>query len=312
MIDPKKKCFVTGHRGLVGSAIHRLLGRRTYNEWSHNLVTASRYEVDLSDPVACRWFFSVHRPAYVFHCAAWVGGIMAHTNHSTQAIIQNTAIQNNVISCAAEYECEKLLFLGSACAYPRRAAVPIAVSELLTGPLEESNKGYALCKILGHELCKSYRREKGCNFISCIPTNLYGLNDNYNPENSHVIPGMIHKFHWAKLKGEDVTLWGSGIPVREFLWSDDLATACVLLMNTYDGEEPVNLGSGEYCNLRVLASKIAWATDFRGSIRWDVAKPSGTPVRYLDNTEIRKMGWTPRVMLDEGLPLAYKDFLSRQ
>jgi len=309
MIDSRKKIFITGHRGLVGSALYRLLARECHHQ---DIVVAPHSEIDLTDETQARWFFSVHRPAYVFHCAAWVGGIMAHTNYSTDAILQNSAIQNNVISLAAEYGVEKLLFLGSACAYPKRAAVPISESELLTGPLEESNKGYALCKILGHELCKAFRREKGCNFISCIPTNLYGLNDNYDPNKSHVIPGMIHKFHWAKLKGEDVTLWGTGKPVREFLWADDLASACLWLMNAYDGEEPVNIGSGEYCELTKLACLIAWATDFRGSIRWDDRKPDGTPVRFLDNRKIRDMGWTPKTFLETGLPAAYRDFLSRQ
>lgn len=308
MINSRKKIFITGHRGLVGSAINRLL-----KQYGHeNIVVAPHSEIDLANETQARWFFSVHRPAYVFHCAAWVGGIMAHTHYSTDAILQNSAIQNNVISLSAEYGVEKLLFLGSACAYPRRAAVPISESEMLTGPLEESNKGYALCKILGHELCKAFRREQGCNFISCIPTNLYGLNDNYDPFKSHVIPGMIHKFHWAKLKQEDVTLWGSGKPVREFLWADDLASACLWLMNGYDGEEPVNLGSGEYCDLRNLALLIAQVTDFRGSIRWDESKPDGTPIRFLDNSKIRRMGWAPKVLLAEGLPMAYRDFLSRQ
>jgi GDP-L-fucose synthase len=308
MIDPRKTVFITGHRGLVGSAVHRIIRRAGYE----NVVFAPHSEVDLSKEAQARQFFYVHRPAYVFHCAAWVGGIMAHTSYSTEAILQNIAIQNNVISLAAEYGVEKLLFLGSACAYPKLASVPITESELLTGPFEESNKGYALCKILGHELCKAFRREKGCNFISCIPTNLYGLNDNYDPYKSHVIPGMIHKFHWAKLKQEDVTLWGSGKPVREFLWSDDLASACLWLMNNYDGEVPVNIGSGEHCSLLKLAHMIAYATNFHGSIRWDESKPDGTPVRFLDNSKIRKMGWAPNTFLNEGLPLAYRDFLSRQ
>jgi len=308
MIDPRKKVFITGHRGLVGSAIHRLLRSRGHE----NIVVAPHSEIDLADDTHARYFFSVHRPAYVFHCAAWVGGIMAHTHYSTDAILQNSAIQNNVISLSAEYGVEKLLFLGSACAYPKRAAVPIVESELLTGPLEESNKGYALCKILGHELCKAYRREQGCNFISCIPTNLYGLNDNYDPLKSHVIPGMIHKLHWAKLRGEDVTLWGTGNPVREFLWSDDLAAACLWLMNGYNGEEPINLGSGEWCELGILAIKIAAAVGFTGKINWDRTKPDGTPIRFLDNSKIRQMGWAPKTLLADGLPIAYRDFLSRQ
>jgi GDP-L-fucose synthase len=308
MIDPHKKIFVTGHRGLVGSAILRLLQQTGHN----NIVVAPHSEIDLANEAHTRYFFSVHRPAYVFHCAAWVGGIMAHTNFSTDAIIQNSAIQNNVISVAAHYGVEKLLFLGSACAYPKRAAVPIVESELLTGPLEESNKGYALCKILGHELCRAFRREQGCNFISCIPTNLYGLNDNYDPHKSHVIPGMIHKFHWAKLKQEDVVLWGTGNPVREFLWSDDLASACLWLMNGYDGEEPINLGSGEWCELGILALKIAAAVGFTRNIKWDTSKPDGTPVRFLDSSKIRQLGWSPKTLLSEGLPVAYRDFLSRQ
>ena len=303
-----KKVFITGHRGLVGSAIHRMLRWRGHE----NIVFAPHSEVDLANEAQARWFFSVHRPEYVFHCAAWVGGIMAHTNYSTDAILQNCTIQNNVISLAAEYGVEKLLFLGSACAYPKRAAVPIAESELLTGPLEESNKGYALCKILGHELCKAFRRERGCNFISCIPTNLYGLNDNYDPEKSHVIPGMLHKFHWAKLKNEEVKLWGSGKPVREFLWADDLADACHLLMENYDQEGPVNIGSGEHMELRDLAIHIANAVGYSGSIRWDTSKPDGTPARFLNNSIIKSLGWLPDVSLKTGLPMAYRDFLSRQ
>jgi len=305
LIDPKKKIFVTGHGGLVGSALCRLLQGRY-------VVTAPRSEVDLTDPVATRWFFSVHRPAYVFHCAAWVGGIMAHTNASSQAIIKNSAIQNNVIGFAAEYGVEKLLFLGSACAYPVQAAVPISESDLLTGPLEESNKGYALCKILGHELCSAFHREKGCNFISAVPTNLYGLNDNYDPDNSHVIPGMIHRFHTAKtLQRSDVTLWGSGNVIREFLWADDLARACVLLMEQYDDSSIINVGSGEYLGLHQLASLIAEVVDYGGDIYWDKSKPDGTPIRFLDNKKIFGLGWSPEVRLREGLALAYRDYLSR-
>jgi Nucleoside-diphosphate-sugar epimerases len=308
MIDPKKKVFVTGHRGLVGSAIMRQL----LCERFRNIVTAPHSEIDLTDETQARWFFSVHRPAYVFHCAAWVGGIMAHTKHTAQAILNNTAIQNNVLSLSAEYGVEKLLFLGSACAYPRLASCPLREEYLGTGPLEESNKGYALCKILGHELCKAFRREQGCNFISCIPTNLYGLNDNYHPENSHVIPGMIHKFHWAKLKNEEVTLWGSGNPVREFLWAGDLAEACMYLMKWYDGDEPLNVGSGEHSDLMTLALKVADAVGYTGCIRWDASKPDGTPIRFLDNSKINSLGWRPKISLASGLPHAYRDFLSRQ
>jgi len=306
-MNSQKKIFVTGHRGLVGSAILRLLNSR-----GNNVVTAGHSEVDLTDPIAVRWFFSVHRPAYVFHCAAWVGGIMAHKTGSSQAIINNTAIQNNVIGMAAEYGVEKLLFLGSACAYPKLARAPIMENELLTGPLEESNKGYALCKLLGHELCDSFRREKGHNFISAVPTNLYGLNDNYHPEKSHVIPGMIYRLHKAKTENRTATLWGSGKAVREFLWADDLAAACLKLMEVHNAPGVVNVGSGEHFTLRELSYLVAQAVDFHGDIYWDTSKPDGTPIRFLDNEKIFSLGWKPKVNIQNGLDRAYKDFLARQ
>ena len=313
MTDPNGKIFVTGHRGLVGSAVlRRLHSKGIMRDRPYNVVTATHSEVDLTDPIATKLFFIEHRPKYIIHCAAWVGGIMAHTNASSQAIIKNAAIQNNVIGMAAEFGVEKLLFLGSACAYPKLAPVPIVESSLGTGPLEESNKGYALCKMMGHELCNAFRREKGCNFISAVPTNLYGLNDNYHPQHSHVIPGMIHKFHWAKMEKREVTLWGTGKCVREFLWADDMASACLTLMDKYDEAGIVNLGSDEYGTLKDLAVLVAEAVGYEGNINWDTSKPDGTPVRYMDNSKIRSLGWEPHTGLRVGLKLAYKDFLSRQ
>ncbi len=307
-MNPNKKVFITGHKGLVGSAIHRHLEKQGF----FNIVTADRKEVDLRDPVATRWFFSVHRPAYVFHCAAWVGGIMAHTNHSTDAILANLAIQNNVISLANVYGTEKLLFLGSACAYPRLAPCPISESALNTGPLEPSNSGYALCKILGIELCQAYRREFGKNFISAMPTNIYGLNDSYDPENSHVIPGMIHRIHNAKKVGaKSVTLWGSGNPIREFIFSDDMARACVDLMDKYDSGDLVNIGTGRGIRLFELAECIATVVGFEGEIIWDESKPDGTPRRFLDISRLQSIGWGSRMSLADGLKLAYEDFLKR-
>jgi len=307
-MNPSKKIYVTGHRGLVGSAILRYLRQHEFN----NIVFADHKDLDLTDPVQTRLFFMEHRPAYVFHCAAWVGGIMAHTNHSTDAIIKNCAIQNNVMESAADNGVEKLLFLSSACAYPKHATVPLVESSLLTSSLEESNKGYALCKIMGIELCNAFRRERGLNFISAMPTNLYGIGDSYDLQNSHVIPGMMHRIHLAKIKREPtVTLWGSGKCSREFLWSDDMARACVTLMEKHDNSDLVNLGSGESLALRDLASLIAEAVGYTGEIVWDTSKPDGTPVRYLDNSRIRALGWVPKVTLRDGLPIAYNDFLKR-
>lgn len=304
-----KKILVTGHNGLVGSAIVRLLRSEGYER----IITVPRSVADLSEPAAAKWVFSSYLPDYVFHCAAWVGGIGAHTSHSTQAILANSAIQNNVISCAAEYAVEKLLFLSSACAYPKHAEIPIREEYMMTGPLEPSNAGYALCKILGHELCKAYRKEKGCNFICAVPTNLYGLNDNYDPMNSHVLPGMIRKIHCARtLRGAAVTLWGTGTPIREFLWAGDLARAAMVLMQYYDSPDLINVGTSDGIDLGTLAGLIAEVIGFRGQIIWDSTKPDGTPVRVLNNAKMFNLGWKPQVQLKAGIAEAYQDFLTNE
>lgn len=238
---------------------------------------------------------------------------MAHTNHSTDAILANLAIQNNVISLAHVYGAEKLLFLGSACAYPKDAACPVLENALGTGRLEPSNAGYALCKILGTELCNSFRREHGKNFITAIPTNVYGLNDNYHFENSHVLPGMIQKIHSAKIhKWPEVVLWGTGNPLRDFVWSDDLAEACLLLMHQHNSAAPVNVGTGTGVRLRYLAGIVAQVVGYGGHINWDLSKPDGTPVRFLDVSKLSSLGWSPRTPLVVGIEKAYQDFCSRQ
>lgn len=307
-MNTNKKVFVTGHQGLVGSAVCRHLELSGFPR--QNIVTATHSQIDLTDPVATKWFFSAYRPDYVIHCAAWVGGIMAHVNGSTRSILDNSRIQANVISCAADYKVEKLLFLGSACAYPKRATTPIQESDLGTGPLEPTNKGYALCKMLGIELCQAFNREAGHNFICAMPTNLYGLNDNYDPDKSHVIPGLIYRLHHAKISGAaSVTLWGTGHAVREFLFADDLARACIVLMNQYSGREIVNIGSGHSVTIESLAGFVSEVVGYKGGIVWDASKPDGTPFRFLDGSKLAALGWKPHTPLYDGLEATYKDFL---
>ena len=301
------KIFVTGHRGLVGSAIVRTLREKGFN----NIVVARRSEIDLLDPVAVKWYFSSHLPEYVFHCAAKVGGIVANRDNPVEFIVENLTIQNNIFTNAFEYHTKKLLFLGSACAYPKFALNPITERMLLTGPLEPTNEGYALSKIIGIKLCQAFRKQYGCNFISAMPTNLYGEGDNYDLENSHVLPGMLRRIHEAKVAGKStVALWGTGWPKREFLFSDDLAEACILLMEKYDESELVNIGHGERTELQELARKIADVVGYTGSILWDHTKPDGTPDRFLSSAKIFNLGWKPRVSLKDGLKIVYKDFIS--
>jgi GDP-L-fucose synthase len=299
--------FVTGHRGLVGSAVCRALTAQGFT----NILTATRQEVDLSDPVRTETFFHTRRPEYVIHCAAKVGGIVFHSNNPVSAMSENLFINENVIHSAACTNVKKLLFLGSACAYPRLAEVPIKESSLLSGSLEPSNEGYALAKIVGIRLCQYYKREQGKNFISCMPTNVYGVGDNYDLNNSHVLPGMMRRMYACKLEGAAVKLWGTGTPTREFILSDDLARACLVLMEKYDGEETANIGTGDEIALSFLAKQIARTIGFAGEIKWDHSKPDGTPRRFLDSSKIFQLGWRPQVTLEAGIKLAYEDFLQR-
>lgn len=302
------RIFVAGHRGLVGSALCRVLRAHGFT----NLVLVPRSEVDLADPVAVKWFFSAYLPEYVFLAAARVGGIMANTMNSVEFMLENLRIQGNVISNAKEYKVKKLLFLGSSCAYPKHALTPVKEEDLMTGPLEPSNECYALAKIAGIRLCQAYRRQYGCDFISTMPTNLYGIGDHYDLETSHVIPGMIRKFHEAKLAGRDVELWGNGDPVREFLYADDLAEACLVLMQGYSADIHANITSGAPYHLWCLAELISLTVGFEGAIKWNPDRPNGTPVRILDGSILRQLGWRPKIEIQEGLKLAYQDFLCRQ
>lgn len=304
-MNKRDKIWVTGHTGLAGSAMVRELKRQGYE----NVLTVNSKECDLRRADHVQYWFSVWEPDFVIHCAAKVGGIMAHTKYPVEFTLDNLKIQNNVFEMAHRYHVRKLLFLASACAYPKLAHVPILENALLTGPLEQSNEGYALAKIVGIRLAASFRREYGDNFISAMPTNLFGLGDNYDLDNSHVLPGMMRRIFEAQHK--DVTLWGTGTPWREFLYADDLARACVLLMNEYNAGELINIG-GHYVQLRDLADLIQRTVRHTGRIHWDSSKPDGTPDRKLDGSKMLEMGWKPQVSLDEGLKNVFNDFLTCQ
>lgn len=299
--------WVTGHKGLVGSAVCRRLRAAGF----FRVLTCDRNHTNLLVQDEVENFFHKAKPEYVIHCAAKVGGIVFHRDNPVSALVENLRIAENVIVGAATHGVKKLLFLGSACAYPKLAEVPIKESSLLTGPLEPTNEGYALAKIAGIKLCQAYKREQGKNFISCMPTNLYGPGDNYDLQNSHVLPGMMRRMNACKLELADVTLWGTGTPTREFLYSEDLADALICLMQNYDGDEAINIGTGDEVALSFLAKQIARTIKFGGSIRWDHSKPDGTPRRFLDSSKIFELGWKPKVTLEQGLKFAYDDFLQR-
>ncbi len=300
------KIFVAGHRGLVGSAIVRLLERKGFS----SILMRGRDELDLTDANATRRFFSAERPDYVFLAAAKVGGILANDLYSADFIRENLAIELNVISAAHQYSVDKLLFLGSSCIYPKHAAQPMAEDQLLTGPLEPTNESYAVAKIAGIKLCQAYYKQYGSNFISIMPTNLYGPGDNFDLETSHVLPALIRKFHEAKVSGSaSVTLWGTGKPKREFLHVDDLASACIFLMESYDEPEIVNVGVGEDLSIHDLAEVIRGVVGFGGDIAHDLSKPDGTPRKLLDVSKITRLGWTPSISLDEGIASTYRWYL---
>ncbi len=303
-----EKIFVAGHRGLVGSAIWRALQQQGFTR----LIGKTHAELDLLDAKAVGQFFAQEKPAYVFDAAARVGGIHANDTMPAQFLYENLQIQNNLIHAAYLARVKKFLFLGSSCIYPKFAPQPMKEESLLTGPLEPSNQWYAVAKIAGIKMCQAYRRQFGCDFISAMPTNLYGPNDNYDLQNSHVLPAMIRKFHEAKVTGaHEVVCWGTGSPLREFLYSDDLAEACVFLMEHYHEEQFINVGSGSEISIRELAETVKKIAGFPGKIVWDASKPDGTPRKLMDSSRLFALGWRPRVGLEEGIRLAYADFCKR-
>jgi GDP-L-fucose synthase len=307
-IDKDSRIYVAGHRGLVGSAIWRELQRAGFR----HLIGKTHTELELLDPTAVDRFYADEKPEYVFVAAARVGGILANSTRPAQFIYENLQIQNSLIHGAWKAGVKKLLFLGSSCIYPKLAPQPINEDHLLTGPLEPTNEWYAIAKIAGIKMCQAYRRQYGCDFISAMPTNMYGLNDNYDLQSSHVLPALIRKFHEAKVMGDGaVTCWGSGQPLREFLFGDDLARACVFLMEHYSEEQFINIGYGSDVTIQELAETIQRVVGFHGRVMWDTTKPDGTPRKLMDSSRLFALGWRPSVNLEAGIVLAYGDFLDR-
>ena len=307
MMEKKSKIYVAGHRGMVGSAIVRELRRQGYD----NIITRTHSELDLTDQQAVNGFFAAEKPEYVFLAAAKVGGIEANDKAPADFMYLNMMLEMNVIHAAWRNGCRKLQFLGSSCIYPRLAPQPMPESCLLTSSLEKTNEAYALAKISGLKYCEYLNRQYGTDFISVMPTNLYGPNDNYHPTHSHVLPALIRRFHEAKENGaESVTCWGDGSPLREFLYVDDLANLCVFLMNNYSGNETVNAGTGKELSIRELTQTVAEVVGYRGRIEWDTTRPNGTPRKLLDVSNATRLGWRYSTELREGIALAYEDFLN--
>lgn len=307
MMPLDARIYVAGHRGMVGSAIVRELKRQGYN----NIITRTHAELDLCRQEAVEKFFAEERPEYVFLAAAKVGGIIANRNALADFMYQNMILEMNVIHSAWQNGCKKLEFLGSSCIYPRMAPQPMTEDCLLTSALEPTNEAYALAKISGLKYCEYLNRQYGTDFISVMPTNLYGPNDNYHPEHSHVLPALIRRFHEAKESGaKSVTCWGDGSPLREFLYVDDLANLCVFLMNNYSGNETVNAGTGKEVTIKQLTEMVAKVVGYEGEILWDTTRPNGTPRKLLDVSKSRNLGWTYSVELEDGIALAYQDFLT--
>ena len=302
----ESKIYVAGHRGRVGSAIVRELKRQGYT----NIITRTHAELDLCRQDAVEAFFATEQPEYVFLAAAKVGGIVANQSALADFMYDNMILEMNVIHSAWQNGCKKLLFLGSSCIYPRLAPQPMTENCLLTGELEKTNEAYALAKISGLKYCEFLNRQYGTDYISVMPTNLYGPNDNYHPEHSHVLPALIRRFHEAKESGaEVVTCWGDGSPLREFLYVDDLANLCVFLMNNYSGNETVNAGTGKELTIKALTELVAKTVGYEGRIEWDTTRPNGTPRKLLDVSKAEALGWKYNTDLEEGIRLAYKDFL---
>ena len=307
MMEKKDKIYVAGHCGMVGSAIVRELERQGYQ----NIVVRTHTELDLTRQEAVEAFFAEEKPDYVFLAAAKVGGIGANSEAPADFMYDNMTLEMNVIHAAWKNNCRKLEFLGSSCIYPRMAPQPMKEDCLLTSPLEETNEAYALAKIAGLKYCAYLNKQYGTDYISVMPTNLYGPNDNYHPEHSHVLPALIRRFHEAKeAEAPSVTCWGDGSPLREFLYVDDLANLCVYLMNHYSGDETVNAGTGKEISIRELAELIARIVDYRGEILWDTSKPNGTPRKLLDVSKAAALGWRYKKELEDGIRLAYQDFLN--
>lgn len=302
-ISNSSKIFIAGHNGMVGSAILRNLQDKGFS----NFVLKSSKELDLRDAKAVADFFEEEKPEFVFLAAAKVGGIVANNTYRADFLYENLMIQNNVIHEAYKNKVEKLLFLGSSCIYPKLAPQPLKEEYLLTGILEPTNEPYAIAKIAGIKMCDAYRSQYGCNFISVMPTNLYGPNDNYDLQNSHVLPAMIRKFHEAKLNGTSVELWGTGSPKREFLHADDMAEACVFLMENYNEPGLVNIGTGEDLSIKELAEMIQKITKFEGEIIWDHTKPDGTPRKLMDVSKLHELGWKHKIALEEGITKVYHE-----
>ncbi|MBO4336795.1 MAG: GDP-L-fucose synthase [Lachnospiraceae bacterium] len=306
-MEKNAKIYVAGHKGMVGSAILRELIKEGYD----NIITAGHSELDLIDQKAVDAFFEKEKPEYVFLAAAKVGGIEANQSALADFMYDNMMLEMNVIHAAFVNGCKKLEFLGSSCIYPRLAPQPMPESCLLTGELEKTNEAYALAKISGLKYCEFLNKQYGTDYISVMPTNLYGPNDNYHLTHSHVVPALIRRFHEAKVSGErSVTCWGDGSPLREFMYVDDLAELCVFLMNNYSGDETVNAGTGKELTIKELAGLVAEVVGYKGEILWDATKPNGTPRKLLDVSKARALGWTYHTELKDGLKLAYEDFLN--
>ena len=306
-MEKDSKIYVAGHRGMVGSAIVRELKRQGYT----NIITRTHKELDLINQQAVNDFFAQEKPGYVFLAAAKVGGIEANANHLADFMYDNMMLEMNVINAAWRNGCKKLEFLGSSCIYPRMAPQPMSETCLLTGALEKTNEAYALAKISGLKYCEFLNRQYGTDYISVMPTNLYGPNDNYHPTHSHVLPALIRRFHEAKEQGlKEVVCWGDGSPLREFLYVDDLANLCVFLMNNYSGNETVNAGTGKELTIKELTELVASIVGYEGAIKWDTSMPNGTPRKLLDVSKATALGWTYTTELPDGIRLAYADFLS--
>ena len=306
-MEHSSKIFVAGHRGMVGSGIVRSLQMNGYS----NIVTRTSAELDLRNQAAVNDFFATENPEYVFLAAAKVGGIMANNTYRADFLYDNLAIEANVIHASYMHEAKKLLFLGSSCIYPKLAPQPLKEEYLLTGLLEPTNEPYAIAKIAGIKLCEAYRDQYGCNFISAMPTNMYGQGDNYHLQNSHVIPALLRKFHEAKVSGSTFTeIWGTGTPLREFMYVDDLADACVYLMNHYNEKEFINVGTGEEVTIKELAHAVQQVVGFKGETKFDATKPDGTPRKLMDSTKLHSLGWKHKTSLQDGLKQAYQFFMA--
>ena len=307
-MKPGDSIYIAGHNGMVGSALVRNLQEKGFK----HLIYKTSAELDLRNQQAVNDFFNREKPAYVFLAAAKVGGIMANNTYRADFIYDNLAIESNIIYAAWKNKVQKLLFLGSSCIYPKLAPQPIKEESLLTGLLEDTNEPYAIAKITGIKLCDAFRSQYGCNFISVMPSNLYGINDNYDLQNSHVIPALIRKFHEAKTNNSQfVEIWGSGTPMREFLYVDDLAEACYFLMQSYNEAGHINVGTGKDCTIKNLAEIIQKITGFTGELKFDASKPDGTPRKLMDVSKLEKLGWRSSTSLEQGLERSYQDFKKR-